>query len=115
MHRVRLLEAAVLAALLALLIAVEPAAADAVQTPQCQRDLATAIQLINAIQAREKRFVPGDMAKNCQLLQQNLVDMVKAREPMDRCVTGHEHGETIGQLDASLADIRAVLAGNCQK
>ena len=97
------------------LAAAGPASADAVQSPECQRDLATAVQLIGAIQAREKRFVRGALAKNCELLRQNLVDMVKAREPMDRCLTGHEHGETIGQLDASLGDIRTVLAGNCRK
>jgi hypothetical protein len=47
------------------------------------------------------------------LLKQNLADMVKAREPMDRCLTGHEHGETIGQMDDSIGDIRAVLASKC--
>ena len=25
-------------------------------------------------------------------------DMVKAREPMDRCITGHDHGENLGQI-----------------
>ncbi len=91
------------------------AAADEVRTPECQRQLAVSVQLINVIQAREKRFVRGDMARNCALLQQNLADMVKAREPMDRCLTGHEKGETTGQLDASIGDIRAILAGNCRR
>lgn len=97
------------------LIAAGPAAAEARDTPECQRDLAAGVQLINAIQAREKRFVRGDMINNCRLLQQNLADMVRAREPMDRCLVGHEHGETIAQLDDSISDIRAALAGNCQK
>ena len=44
----------------------------------------------------------------------NLVDTrVKAREPMDRCITGHDHGENLGQMDASIEDIRAVLADKC--
>ena len=100
---------------LATLLLPPAAEADEVKTPECQRQLAASVQLINAIQAREKRFVRGDMARNCALLQQNLVDMVKAREPMDRCLTGHEKGETTGQLDASIGDIRAILAGNCRK
>jgi hypothetical protein len=104
---------AVPAAVIALLAA-GPALAEARNTPECQRDLAAGVQLINAIQAREKRFVRGDMANNCRLLQQNLADMVKARDPMDRCLVGHEHGETLAQLDASIGDIRAVLAGNCR-
>lgn len=90
-------------------------AADALDTPECRRDLAVANGLINAIAAREKRFVPGDLTTNCRLLQQNLVDMVKAREPMDRCLTDHEHGESVAQMDDSIGDIRALLAEKCQK
>lgn len=97
------------------LIAAGPALAEARNTTECQRDLAAGVQLINAIQAREKRFVRGDMVNNCRLLEQNLADMVRAREPMDRCLVGHEHGETIAQLDASIGDIRAALAGNCRR
>ena len=95
------------------MLATGPAAADTLNTPRCQRDLAMANGLINTIAKREKQFVPGDLAKNCGLLKQNLADMVKAREPMDRCLTGHEHGETIGQMDDSIGDIRAVLASKC--
>ena len=63
--------------------------------------------------AREKRFVAGDLAKNCKLLRQNLADMSGARGPLDRCLTGHERGETVAQMDASIEDIRAVLADKC--
>jgi hypothetical protein len=97
----------------AAMLATGSAAADTLNTPRCQRDLAMANGLINTIAKREKQFVPGDLAKNCSLLQQNLADMVQAREPMDRCLTGHEHGETIGQMDDSIGDIRAVLASKC--
>ena len=86
-----------------------------VDTPVCQHDLAAANGLINAIAAREKQFVSGNLAKNCALLRQNVVDMMKAREPMDRCITGHDHGENLGQMDASIGDIRALLAEKCRK
>ena len=104
-----------IASALALLLAGGPAEADMVRTPDCQRDLAMANGLISAIAAREKQFIKGDLARNCALLRQNLVDLVKAREPMDRCVTGHDHGENLGQMDASIEDIRAVLADKCGK
>jgi len=107
--------ATTLASALAALLAAGPAAADLVGTPDCRRDLAAANGLINAIAAREKQFVPGNLPKNCALLRQNLVDMVKAREPMDRCITGHDHGENLGQMDASIDDIRALLAEKCRK
>jgi len=92
-----------------------PAMADAVATPGCRRDLAAANALIGAIAAREEQFVAGDLAKNCRLLRQNLADLVKAREPMARCLTGHDLGENVGQMDDSIGDVRAVLADKCQK
>jgi hypothetical protein len=92
-----------------------PAMADTVTTPDCQRDLAAANALIQGIAAREKRFVAGDLAKNCRLLRQNLADLLKAREPMARCLTGHDLSENIGQMDDSIGDVRTVLADKCQK
>ena len=99
----------------AALLAAVPAAAEMVNTPECKRDLAAANALITKIAAREKQFVPGDLAKNCALLRQNLADMTKARGPMDRCITGHDHSENLAQLDASMGDIRDVLAAKCGK
>ncbi len=91
------------------------ASAGIVQTPECRRDLAVANKLIAGVAARDKQFVPGDLAKNCRLLQRNLDDMIKARGPMDRCMTGHDRGENVGQMDASIGDIREVLANKCGK
>jgi hypothetical protein len=107
--------ATLIAASFAMLLTAGAARADTVGTPDCKRDLAAANALINGIAAREKQFVKGDLAKNCALLRQNLVDVVKAREPMDRCLTGHDHDENIGQMDDSIGDIRAVLADKCGK
>jgi len=50
------------------MLATGSAAADTLNTPRCQRDLAMANSLINTIAAREKQFAPGDLAKNCGLL-----------------------------------------------
>jgi hypothetical protein len=103
------------AALLATLLTAGAAWADTVGTPVCQRDLAAANALINGIAAREKQFVKGDLAKNCALLRQNLVDLTNARGPMDRCLSGHDHGENVGQIDDSIEDVRPVLADKCGK
>jgi hypothetical protein len=99
----------------ALLAAPSAAEADTLKTPDCQRDLAAANALINGIAARERQFVKGDLVKNCALLRQNLVDLTNARGPMDRCLTGHDHGENVGQIDDSIEDVRAVLADKCAK
>jgi hypothetical protein len=34
---------------------------------------------------------------------------------MNRCLTGHEHGETVAQMDDSIADIRLAIANHCAK
>jgi hypothetical protein len=107
--------ATTIAGAFATLISAAPAEADIVNTPECKRDLATANQLIDAIAAREKQFVKNNLTRNCALLRQNLADLTNARGPMDRCVTGHDHGENIGQIDVSIEDIRAVLADKCGK
>jgi hypothetical protein len=104
-----------LAAILAALIAAGPALAEMLDTPECRHDLVAANALISGIAAREKQFVPGNLPKNCGLLRQNLTDLIKAREPMDRCMTGHDHAENIGQIDDSIGDIRTVLADKCRK
>ena len=112
MHATR---ATIIAGAFAALFSPVPAQADIVNTPECQRDLATASRLIDAIAAREKQFVKNDLHRNCALLRQNLADLTNARGPMDRCITGHDHGENIGQIDVSIEDVRAVLADKCGK
>jgi hypothetical protein len=88
-------------------------AAGIVETPECRRDLAVAGELIHAVRLRENSVQPGDYAGLCRLLRQNLQDMTRAREPMARCMTGHERGENGGQMDASIGDIRMVLGERC--
>jgi len=101
------------AALLATFAGVTQGRADVVDSPQCRRDMALASRLIEAVARREDSVRRGDIAGQCRLLRQNLQDMMGAREPMDRCLFGHAHGENVGQMDASIEDIRYVLARRC--
>jgi hypothetical protein len=80
---------------------------------ECRRDLAAADQLIHAVRLREHSVQPGDFTGMCRLLRQNLEDMTRAREPMARCMTGHDLGENVGQMDVSIDDIRVVLSQHC--
>lgn len=91
-----------------------PVAAGVVDTPDCRRDLATADALLHAIRLRENSVQPGDYVGLCNLLRRNLRDMNQAREPMARCMTGHDQGENVAQIDASIGDIRTVLDRNCR-
>ena len=99
--------------LLALVVAL-PAAAGVVETYECRRDLAMADQLVHGVRLRENSVQKGDFVGLCRLLRRNLDDMVKAREPMDRCMTSHDRGENVAQMDASICDIRYILVRNCQ-
>ena len=74
-------------------------------------------QLVDRGHRRARNSVAaGNLALNCRLLRQNLDDMLKARDPMDfACITGHDHDENLGQIDASIGDIRAALAQKCGK
>src|SRR5260370_33740896 len=91
--------AAVLLAVVALAL---PAVADVVDSPECRRDMATASRLIEAVAGRENSVRPGDLVGLCRLLRLNLQDMTRAREPMNRCLIGHSHGENVGRKDASI-------------
>jgi hypothetical protein len=77
-----------------------PAAlASHLDTPECWHDLAIAGQLVDGIAKRENSVKPGDIAGLCRLLRRNLPEMVTSRNAMDRCLTGHDHGENVGQMD----------------
>ena len=99
--------------LLALAVAL-PAGAGVVDSYECRRDLAMADQLVHGVRLRENSVQKGDFVGLCRLLRRNLDDMVEARGPMDRCMTGHDRGEIVAQMDASIGDIRYVLAQHCQ-
>ena len=90
-----------------------PAWAGVVDTPECRRDLALADRLVHGVRLRENSVQKGDFVGLCRLLRRNLQDMTRAREPMARCMTGHDLGENVGQMDASIGDIRYVLANHC--
>jgi hypothetical protein len=106
----RLLSALIL---IALGFCVGPSVAGSVNSPACNRDLAEADRLIHGIRLRENSVKQGDWAGLCRLLRQNDKDMSRARDLMNPCLTGHDHGENIGQIDVSLGDIRYVLRTRC--
>jgi hypothetical protein len=91
-----------------------PSIAGSVDTPRCHGDLAVADQLLHGVRLRENSVQQGDWQALCRLLQRNLRDMSRARQLMNPCLTGHDHGENIAQIDASIGDIGYVLNTRCQ-
>jgi len=100
--------------ILAVILGASPAGAGIVDTYECRRDLAMADRLVHGVRLRENSVQQGDFVGLCRLLRRNLEDMVRARDPMARCMTGHDQGENVAQMDASIGDIRTVLARHCQ-
>lgn len=99
-------------ALIALLAS--PALAGMVETPQCRADLTRAHRLIQDVSARDRKGKEANAARICATLKRNRTDMAAAAEILDRCLTGHERGENVGQLRASVADVDAVMARHCR-
>lgn len=87
-----------------------------VDTPRCRTDLAQANALIQAVDNRTYKSPPrrNDQAAVCAVLRQNRLDMRAATEIMQRCMTGRDRDENVGQMVASLSDIEEVLARNCR-
>ena len=87
-------------------------------TDTCPTDMAEAHRLISGVRDREEplgRYAKNnDMPNACRLLRQNAHDMGIARDSMSRCMTGHDRGENVAQLDASIGDINDVIAARCR-
>jgi len=99
------------------LLAIPPgggAFAGMVDTPACRTDLARANELIHAVRLREPRIKRDDMVLACRLLRENRKDLTEAGKLMEPCLTGHEKGENLGQIWASVGDIREVIQRNCR-
>lgn len=90
-------------------IAVHAAPAD----PQCARDLQRAGDLVSAVAGRD-RGGPYGPAAICGVLRANLRDMGAATDIMKRCMRGHALRENVGQMEASMEDVRAVIARKCR-
>jgi hypothetical protein len=103
-----------LAPIFAFAVSSSTAMAATVDTPKCRTDLARANQLVNEIDGRRDSVKSDDTAGLCALLRRNRTDMTEATKIMDRCFTGHEHRENVGQMAASLGDINTALARRCK-
>jgi hypothetical protein len=91
-----------------------PSNAGSVNTPRCRGDLAKADRLIHGVRLREHSVQQGDWQGLCRLSRRNLRDISRACQLMHPYLTGHDHGENIGQMDASIGDIKFVLDTRCR-
>ena len=94
---------------------VSAALAGVVETAACRHDLPAAGEAISRVSSRDRagRAAPPAPAAMCQTLRANLADMRVARDIMARCLTGHERGENVAQLDVSIVDVSAIISRRC--
>ena len=90
-----------------------PVVAGPADDPRCAVDLQRAWKLVNAVAGRDKG---GPYAKGaiCGVLRANLRDMKESTAIMRRCMTGHALRENVGQMEASMEDVAAVIANRCR-
>lgn len=102
-----------IAALLAVFTAwlTSPAIAETLNTPECSSALDDANRLMRGVRERQMQYSRYDPVENCRLLRENLDDLIAARGPLDRCLTGDEHTKSLGQIDVAIEQIRASSSG----
>ncbi len=97
-----------------LLACLLPAAAGAARAdPACATGMSRAGDLVSAVAARDRGGPYGPSAL-CDVLRANLRDMREATAIMKRCMTGHALRENVGQMEASMEDVEAVVVARCR-
>ena len=100
-----------LAALVLVLLPAVSCAAPA--DPRCAEDLSRADDLVSAVAGRDRGGPYGPDAI-CAILRANLRDMRESTAIMKRCMTGHALRENVGQREASMEDVQAIIAARCR-
>lgn len=90
-----------------------PALVAAQEDARCVAPLRRAWDLVSAVAGRD-RGGPYAPEAICGVLRANLRDMAESTEIMKRCMTGHALRENVGQMKASMEDVRAAIAGRCR-
>jgi hypothetical protein len=97
-----------------LLAAGAGAQAEIIRTPECQRKLARANELVEAIAKRTYVQPAPTGAALCEVLRTNLREMREATPLMNQCMTGRDQAENVGQMSASMEDVAAAIQRRCR-
>lgn len=89
-----------------------PALVAAQEDARCGAQLRRAWGLVSVVAGRD-RGGPYAPAEICGVLRANLRDMRESTEIMKRCMAGRSLRENVGQMEASMEDVRTVVAGRC--
>lgn len=112
MRRLLLAAAATLALLPALLVAAEPAAAQA-RPATCSRDLFQNEGALRRQQTRLAGVATADQATQCRTWREHVGFLQNARAVFATCQTGAEREQNVAMMDSDLKDYRALIAGRC--
>ena len=90
-----------------------PTFAAAQDSSLCGVELRRADALVSAVAGRDRGgpYGPGAI---CGILRANLRDMRESTDIMKRCMKGHALRENVGQMEASMEDVQAVIAARCR-
>jgi hypothetical protein len=75
----------------------------------CPADLAKVDDSFAETQTRLDAAGEADDAEKCAAIRHHIDVMSAAREVFMRCLTGHDFGENVGQIDGTIDDFRILL------
>lgn len=79
----------------------------------CARDLSATDTQLKATLQRLQATRSAPMATRCQAFRDHIRIMQQAAVVFDRCTTGRNRQENVGQMLGSIADWREIVARNC--
>ncbi len=79
----------------------------------CSRDLFQNEAAMRQRQTRMQAVASADQATQCRAWREHVAFLQKARAVFATCQSGRQREENVGQMDASLADFRVLLANRC--
>ncbi len=103
-----------LIAAFAFIATISAAGAGYVDTPQCRRSLAVTEASFSTTLRDLDRSKKGSIAQRCAAYRRHVEVMRKASGVFRQCSTGREQQENVGQMDASIADFRHIIAQRCK-
>ena len=101
------------AAVLLLLAAAPPARADAVESPACRIELASAWANIKEMAGRLKATSRSAQDEKCAVYRTHVQVVTHARDVLARCKTGKEREGDLAQMDGALEDVNGALGREC--
>jgi hypothetical protein len=83
------------------------------ESPLCQNYLTSAVATMQATEARLATLRGKQAADVCSLTRNHFLEVVKTRAVMAQCKSGTDRTQSVGKLDATIAQLDDEIASRC--